>query len=457
MLLRFRVANHRSIREEQELSLVAVPKRGEPKPKGDALPPTVRVAGIYGANASGKSNVLDALRWMQRAVSDSHTRWRPEGGFPRRPFRLDDTSRSSPSFYEVDFVHRGERHTYGFEVTDDEVTGEWLFAYPNGRARRLFERSGHGKEDYRFGRSLTGEVRRIQRLTRANALYLSTAASNDHPTLLRVYRSLTQGMTYAAHDFDDERHRLRVIKILLQEKNLPALVDHLVRVADLGISRVTLERTPIPDEDFEQISRAIKAFETDSGTAESLLSDTRKDLETRLTLSHSADGRPRKLDLDEESDGTRVWLSLAGQMLHTIITGGVFLVDEIDSSLHPMLSSTLIRIFKDPETNPKQAQLVFASHDTTLLGSMLESDLLRRDEVWFTEKDRSGATALYSLADFHPRGAENTERGYLQGRYGAVPFVDFDDIRSMFIDLHRGADDPSPEGEEGSLPAQAAP
>ncbi|MFO7283243.1 MAG: ATP-binding protein [Thermobifida fusca] len=141
-----------------------------------------------------------------------------------------------------------------------------------------------------------------------------------------------------------------------------------------------------------------------------------------------------------------------GFVLRVLEEGDVFLVDEIDSSLHPVLSSTLIRMFKDPVINPKGAQMVFASHDTTLLGTMLENKLLERDEVWFTEKDAHGATSLYSLVEFHPRGDENPERGYLQGRYGAVPHVNFQEIRSLFAELHGAAGEPSASAETGPPP-----
>ncbi len=138
------------------------------------------------------------------------------------------------------------------------------------------------------------------------------------------------------------------------------------------------------------------------------------------------------LSLEEESAGTRAWLSLLGHALITLRGDAVLVTDEIDSSLHPLLSSSLIRMFRDPVINKRGAQLIFASHDTTLLGSMLDNEIMARDEVWFTEKDDSGATSLYALAEFHPRRDENVERGYLQGRYGAVPYLNFDSIREVF-------------------------
>jgi hypothetical protein len=413
MLLRFRVANHRSIRDEQTLSLVSVPRRGESKKLS-----TVRVAGIYGANASGKSNVLSALRWMQFAISESHQRWSPSKGVPRHPFRLPGAASGPPSFFELDFLHDGIRYSYGFEADDTEILGEWLNTFPKGRPKQLFDRTG--PTDVTFGRSLTGETHRILKLTRPNSLYLSTAAANNHPLLTALYDHIGENIWFAQHSDINERRRLALAKELLKDEIFKYFVNQLVRIAGLGVdaaeiidAQEDLERA----ENVEQLAGIGRFVSIESSHTD-----------IRLRRASGA-----VLELSEESSGTRVWLSLLGHSLAAIVSGGVLVADEIDSHLHPLLSSTLIRIFKDPVINPKGAQLVFASHDTTLLSSMLEDEIMARDEVWFTEKDSSDATSLYSLAKFHPRRDENIERGYLQGRYGAVPYIDFDSIREIFM------------------------
>jgi uncharacterized protein len=186
VLLRFRVANHRSLRDEQELSLVAQPRKGEAKPTGP-VPETVLVAGIYGANASGKSNVLDALMFLADAVKDSFAKWPATGGVPRRPFLLDPGMKSRPSLYEADVVVEGVRYTYGFEVDDQRVLSEWLYSYPTGsRKRMLFERAS---DDFQFGRTLGGQNSAIAKLTRPNALFLSVAAANSHRLLTVIFRT----------------------------------------------------------------------------------------------------------------------------------------------------------------------------------------------------------------------------------------------------------------------------
>ncbi|PRY00815.1 AAA family ATPase [Allonocardiopsis opalescens] len=445
MLLRFRVKNHRSLRDEQELSLVRVPRRGEPKPKGGEIPPTARVAGIYGANASGKSNVLDALRWMKEAIYESHMFWPPDKGVPRTPFFLDKKARADPSFYEIDFTWEQVRYSYGFEVTDAAVTSEWLFTFPHGRSQRLFERST--TNEYSFGRHLTGQLDQIRKLTRENSLYLSCAASNNHHLLRNLHHSLSQSIR-SAH-VGDQAARTSATKQIIKDPVDQSHIDRLLQVADLGISGTEITKSSFPETAISHFENLIKDLEVPEELFDQISKGAREDLAFKISLRHQPTGGI--LPIDQESDGTQAWLALAGPLLSVLRNGEAFLVDEIDSSLHPMITSTLIRMFKDVEINPRNAQLVFASHDTALLGSMLENDLLERDEVWFTEKDQDGATSLYSLAEFHPRGSENTERGYLQGRYGAVPFVNFADIRKLFIDIHRASDEPAP-GKAESAP-----
>ncbi|WP_182873737.1 AAA family ATPase [Microbispora sp. H10670] len=432
MLLRFRVANHRSIRDEQTLSLVATPLRGEPKPRSTEIPRTIRVAGIYGANASGKSNVLAALWWFIGAIRASHTVWPPGSAIPRQPFALSDQRSTTPSFFELDFLHNGVRHSYGFEVDNTKVIGEWLFAFPHGKARKLFERTG--PEEFAFGRALQGQTHQIARLTRENSLYLSSAAMNNHGTLGPLYLSLTTAVGFAMHGEGDEGRRLSETQRMLRSAPDHPAITRLLRLADLGVEGAEIVEKPVLTETGELLSLVVGKMEESFPGYASLLratrDDTLDDLRYEIRLRRSTG---TVLALREESAGTRVWLSVIGPVTTALEQGRCLVVDEIDSSLHPLLSSTLIRLFKDPGINRRGAQLIFASHDTTLLGTMLNDGLLGRDEVWFTEKDESGATSLYSLAEFHPRKDENIERGYLQGRYGAVPYVSFEKIRDLFI------------------------
>jgi uncharacterized protein len=416
VLLRFRTANHRSLRDEVELSLVSQPRKGESKPTG-TLPETVRVAGIYGANASGKSTVLDAMAFLGKAVRSSFASWSPTGGIPRTPFLLDVASRSAASLYEIDFVLQDVRHTYGFEIDDLRVRAEWLYSYATGTRRRtLFERDG---DQFKFGRTLSGSNSVIAGLVRPNSLFLSVAAANSHPLLTDVFRWVEQLATprpYGQGNFD----RLAAA-LAAGFAARDVQFDKWIRMADLGVERVRFEADgEIPE------PAAREAFLEHLGDG-------------KINFTHGTSGGDSvDLCFEDESAGTRIWLALAGYVIPHMALGRLVLVDEVDSSLHPKLSAALIQIFKDPSINKHGAQLVFTSHDVSLLGNLLDDEILDRDEVWFTEKDRTGATKLFPLTDFQPRRGENFERAYLQGRYGAVPYVDIDELRGLFNDQAAG-------------------
>ncbi|HSK76482.1 MAG TPA: AAA family ATPase [Thermoanaerobaculia bacterium] len=405
MLIRFRVSNFRSLRDEQELSMVAAFRDGRDNLVAleglDA--DLLRVAGIYGANAAGKSNVLEALKFMRDAVSESHRTWPPEGPIPREPFLLDQASSEEPSSFEADFLLDGVRFQYGFKLDSEKILEEWLFSYPNRRRQIWFTREASATEPFSFGRQLKGRNRTIESLTRANSLFLSAAAGNAHEALLGVYSWFSSNLVFG----NPARQGYWTLSTVRMLENKPSEVIEFIRAADLGINNIKLGKKPVRDR---------KGRTLESNWAEGANSV--------LEFQHQTKGSPVSLALSEESRGTQAWFSLAGPVLGILDRGGVLCIDELDSSLHPLLAIELIRIFQDPKRNPKNAQLIFNTHDTNLLSSPSEAPLLYRDQIWFVEKDDEGATHLYPLTDFKPRKFENLERGYLQGRYGAIPFIE---------------------------------
>lgn len=401
MLIQFRVENHRSLRDEQILSLVATSDRsGAYAPRAEGIDEAlVPVVAIYGANASGKSNVLAALDFMRCAVVDSHRRWDIDGT-PHEPFRLSGKSKE-PSLYEVDFVVDAVRFRYGFQLGASRIEEEWLFAWPHGRKAMWFEREG---DRFEFGKTLHGENEAIKSLTRPNSLFLSAAAQNNHATLLPLARYFAACRLAPAG-----RGRLL---------GRPREVIGLVR--QIGALSSGPERTTIL-----QLLRAadtgILDLRIDPSTSVHGMDDAR--LSSVYVRHRTADEDHAWLPLTAESAGTIALLELAPHVLDALRVGRLLCIDELEASLHPSLALSVVRLFNDPMHNSRGAQLVFATHDTNLLGSIVSEPALRRDQVWFTEKDESGATHLYPLTDFHPRKEENLERGYLQGRYGAVPFL----------------------------------
>lgn len=399
VLRSFRLGNHRSFRDEQELSLLPAYDREQA-----ALP----VVAIYGANASGKSNVLNGLAFMRRAVVESFQRWDLDSGVARNEFRLDTQAQERPSTFVVDMVVDNVRHTYGFTADDRHILDEWLYSYPNRRKRVLFERT---HDDIEFGSTMTEQRAKLdvlEELTRPNALFLSVAAQSNVEQLISVYRWFRSDI------------RLRLRRPFRQDHDIAA------RLAGLSGTR---------PEDVARLFTLLRAADVGISNLDVVqMGDTtdRRD-SFRVIFQHA--GSDEVFQLHEESEGTRAWLDLLLVVIDVLHDGAAFVVDEIDASLHPLLTARLVGLFRDPETNPNGAQLVFTTHDASLLGTMLGEEVLARDQVWFVEKDESGASTLYPLTDFKPRTGENTERRYLGGSYGAVPVLDPHD----FTKAMRGA------------------
>ncbi len=410
MLLEFRVQNHRSLREEQALSFE--PSKGASIQR-EVSPAALSVLAIYGANASGKSNVLAALGYMQHAVTYSHRMWEPEEGVPRDPFAWSDSRRTS--LYEATFLINGVRYQYGFVADDERFKEEWLFAWPKGRKQTWFTRDD---DKFEFGEHLKGENKVVQQVTRPNALFLSAAVQHSHEQLQPIYHwfrrivgvnVLRRGQGRFVGGAPSEHWLRRLLSSRTDTGQLSLLSDdeettldmfrRLLKAADVGITDLKLVEDSESDDPVRARSRS------------------------RVLMKHKSDNKDAWLPLEEESNGTRTLVHFAPPILQTLRRGGLLFVDELEASLHPLLAAHIVKQFSNLETNPNNAQLLFTTHDTNLLGATLGSPLLTRDQVWLTEKNSEGATCLYALADYKPRNAENLERGYLQGRYGAIPFL----------------------------------
>lgn len=414
ILLRFRVTNYASIRDEAELSMVAVSDHEDiaVRPAGDSGVSALPAAAIYGANASGKSNVVDAFFFMRSAILGSHQDWRPGASINRRAFKLDDSSKREPSTFIINFIHDGVHHEYGFSVDDYSVTEEWLHSFPKKRTRVLFERNQ--PEGVKFGPSLTGLRQNIASLMRPNSLYLSTAAANNHPQLKRIYDWFGNDMLPVRAG--SQLYGSFTLRQWSSHDKIP--IRDLLRYADTGVVDVEVNHREIPDaiaDEFREILKEAGPTSIDSTSLE---------LPPRVRFIHRGAGDVAWLSIDEESSGTLAWLLLAGPVVSTIRRGGILIVDELDAHLHPLLAAHLVHLFQEPKTNTTGAQLLFNTHNVSLLGPSAPGRL-RRDQVRFTEKDDSGATRLTALAEYRVRdGLENVEKRYLAGRYGAIPFLD---------------------------------
>ena len=414
MLLRFGVSNRLSMRDRQELSLTASSLKDPTEglidcpsvPSGSVLPAAL----IYGANASGKTNFVDSIRVMREMVLTSHSKGEPGGGVPqRRPFALDPANAESPTRFDVDFMMDGVRHHYGFEASDEAFLSEWLYAFPKAHRRMLFEREG---DEFHFGRALGGQNKTIAQLVRPNSLFVSAAAQNDHEQLsglyayfnsiLGVHGSAVTGNAISAHFVEDEPD--------------DRVIDFLAKIGT-GIVDYRREEHEVSDK-VRAFRREIEAaLERTLNMSVSLDSNT-ADKSISFEFGHRGhDGSPVFLSLDRESAGTRRLLVVLDFVFRALDEGVPICVDELDASLHTYAAEAVLALFCSRKTNPRGAQLIATTHDINLM----RSSVLRRDQVWLADKDAGGATRLYPLTDIRTRSGDDLAKGYLQGRFGAVP------------------------------------
>jgi AAA15 family ATPase/GTPase len=423
MLLRFSVSNHLSIKDEQELSFIKSALNGPEVgvlstpalPKDKVLPAAI----IYGPNASGKSNLLDALNFMQRSVLASQRRWAPDGGIPREPFLLNTACINTPSRFEMDFDVKGVRHSYGFACTSSEFVEEWLYAAPVGHQRMLFERSGPNPGDVKFGTHFTGQKHSIARLMRPNSLFLSAAFQNNHSMakeIVSAFRKIRfrSSLSTAPAEID----------MLLKDSEFDKRIMSFLAEIGTGITKHRQIESKHPDGVKRAMRNVMQAIWDE--TEEKPSDDEREsffeglDKEIKIEFAHkSEDGTDVFFATAKESAGTRRLIPLLQDVMIALDKGDVCVIDEIDASLHTQVCDAIIALFTNPKTNTNGAQIIVTTHDTNLL----KAPNLRRDELWMVEKSPGGASELYSLADVKIRDTENFERGYLHGRYGAVPFA----------------------------------
>lgn len=425
MLIRFEASNFRSIHDPIELSMVAVDGDREAARAAPHLGASLlTVAAIFGPNASGKSNIIAALTWLREGIQYSHRLWDDE--IPVEPFAFGDGPATTTQF-AVELLIDNVRFEYVLELDGQGIHYEGLFHYPEKKRRRIFEREGNNLKLQRGLGNLSG----TRELLTNRTLVLSVARRFNEPLvsnfaneLIHIqtmglqsrrpriigggnyYRSTETSLRSTLRWFEDST-QLDHPTLFAGETDVadPLLEDRkqalaLLKLADLGIDDVMIDEQEVPYSDPDVT-----------------ITRTRK----RVRLVHKTASERTPLEFSSESEGTRTWFRLIGPVLAALRTGSLLLFDELDASLHPTLSAQLIKLFHERSTNPHGAQLIFTSHDASLLNH------LNRDEVWLTEKSEDGSTRLGALAEFageRVRKSQNLESAYLHGRFGALPDVD---------------------------------
>jgi hypothetical protein len=414
MLIEFKIKNFRSFREEAMLSMVAstdktLPENTVAAPEfgGRSL---LRSAVVYGPNAAGKSNLIAAVNFVDDFVNTSMDR-KLNSPIEVTPFLLVTEPITAPSEFEITFIDsQNVRYQYGFHVTAKQVVREWLVAYPKGLPQTWFERehTGEAEPTWYFGRNLKGKNSQVAELTRPDVLFLSNAAKLNHRQLGRVFEWFQKSMRVIGADELSPYLSAYSAARAKEDKESQERIRRLLAVADFGISGFDIREETYTEKDLPE--------DMPAELRNQLINKKHLDVYMRHPIGAESEVA---LPLEEESNGTQRLFALSGPLAEVLENGWTLFVDELDASLHPLLVRYLVELFHNPQINPKGAQLIFNTHDTTLM----DCCLFRRDQIWFVEKDRQGCSHLYPLLDYSPRKDEALAKGYLLGRYGAIPFL----------------------------------
>lgn len=417
MLLRIGIENLWSIRDRTELSFVGTALKDEPAallPHPAAPHGLLPVLALYGANASGKSNLIKAIELLTSEVQHSFKR---DIGAPiaRTPFLLRKQARAQPSRLDVDFSHGEDRLHYGFVFDDQRFIEEWLYLW-RGRTQRktvLFHRQGEDKRDWTFSAALEGPNRRIADATRDECLFFSKAAAEDHPKLKGWHQVFLEALWVDRVELTSESTHFHIGRapVLLPENR--ALVRRLLAAADLGITDL---RVQDPDHSRVVLLQRLAALGLPASEMEKVSSVLTGMGDTHvIELGHQGEDGLAYLSPELESLGTQSLLGILSPVLSALKEGSLLVLDELGSGLHPRLVAELVGLFTSPASNPRGAQLLFTTHDSLIM------DQLRRDEILLVDKGRDGASTVRALSDLALRKRDDWRRLYELGLVGGLP------------------------------------
>ena len=402
MILEFSVKNFLSFKEKVTFSMIANSNKelndNYVEIGGNKV---LKSAAIYGANASGKSNLFEILARVVSMLRSSNS-VDINAKLPLIPFKLDKGSVNKPSEFEIKFILDETRYVYGFIADKDKIYDEYLYYYPNGRETKIFDRTNIN--EYSYTQKDEKILREIEDKNAQNKFFLATATNWNFDKTKAAYNFLTNGIGTC--------NNLEILKNMaykMYETNSDYLKDFAIdflQKADFNIEDYKISQIDVPGEFLTAIPEFIAKTLPDKPKAYQVL------------FKHK--NSDNYLSIDEESLGTQMIFAFIPFLADSLKNKKVLIIDELDKSLHPFLVQYIVEIFNDAEINKNGSQLIFNTHDTNLL----DLNILRRDQIWFTEKNKeTGESDLYSLSDFSVRKQENVEKGYMLGRYGAVPFI----------------------------------
>lgn len=428
MLIEFSVGNYLSFKETVTLSMVATNVTAKNKSVDennvfhvDEELSLLKSAAVYGANASGKSNLIEAMGFMRWFVLNSSKETQIEDAINVQEFKLSTETDGKPSLFEIVFILEDKLYRYGFEVDEKQVVSEWLYYVPQVRESKLFERNKNGIKMTKVFKE--GEL--ISDKTRNNALFLSVNAQFNGKISTSIFRwfidlNIISGLHSKFYEkvtveyFEDSEYKNEIIQ--------------LIRKWDLGIDDIKINTKDVllEEDSFREnsiiYSEEFRRFMFDAGVPTDEIQTLHKKYDSKGKIVSEV-----VFDFEEnESEGTKKLFAFAVPILDTLRNGEILIIDELDARLHPIITRAIIELFNSKQTNPHNAQLIFTTHDTNLLSNKI----FRRDQIWFTEKNRQGATDLYSLVQYKVRNDASFESDYIKGRYGAIPFLG--DLTELF-------------------------
>lgn len=428
MFIEFKVKNFRSISDWQSFSMLAEKKVSErestivKKSDLNILPTAI----IYGRNASGKSNLLTAFNALQYIVMESADLKVDEKIAPYEPFKLNEKGQNEPVEFSIDFIAKDNiRYVYSVGFLDNEITYENLKFYPKSQPAVLFDRKS-GKK-IKYGEYLLGKKKEIEDLLYPNQLFLSKVGTEKNEQLKEVYRFFAEHLfTSTSHDTRFDETLIRFFSEKLGKNNIPHFYENiskLMRVADTGIEEITIKE--------EEIDKSVLPKEMSDEEKQKISERYKYKIRTIHKKFNNDSDESGKVEfkLSEESTGTIKLLAMGGLILEALAAGQVLIIDELDKSLHPKLTRALINIFQCKKNNPYNAQLIFATHDV----SLLDPELFRRDQVWFAEKEFEGNSHYYSISDIQGiRANIPFEKYYMTGRFGGTPVINENELNFQF-------------------------
>lgn len=425
MLLQFSVSNYRSFRKPQTLNLAAsVQDKSLPENCIDLELPGITTrqwlkgVAIYGANASGKTTVIEALKALERMVITSAQMTDPKDPIPQiEPFALRPGEPESPTAFEIVLVAKGTRYAYRVAATKERIWHESLRAYPTARPQTWFSRDWNPEsKSYKWGPERPSGFPRDERLekdTLSNMLFLSKHIASNRTELEPVFRWFKERLQFLHLEANWHLDAGFTMHQVEEKTSLGESIVKLLTHADLGVTGARVIEKPVPRKMLDVVGKLPVALQ--DPFKEELMKSS---FEPQLTHRGAA-GAEVPLPWKVESAGTQRLFALAGVWLNILKDGDIVCIDELETSMHPLMVMELLRLLFSTHENAEQAQIIFTTHNPLLL----DTTLLRRDQVWFTDKDNEGEGHLYPLTEYAPRKEESLIRGYLSGRYGALPFL----------------------------------